>query len=168
MAKHEHLKQAPKTVKVGILTVSTTRSTADDKSGQWMKRQCEKEGHHIIDYRMVTDDSHEITKTVMSVLDKHRPDILLISGGTGISRADVTIEALKPLFVKELNAFAALFARLSFEQIDSAAILSRAMAGIIHSTAVFCLPGSLPACKLACTELIFMEINHIAAHLRSG
>lgn len=167
MAKKEHSKQAPKIVRVGIITVSTTRSSADDKSGQWMKRQCEKEGHEIVDYRIVTDDRHEITKAVSKSIDTHKPDILLVNGGTGISRTDVTIEALKPLFVKELIAFGALFATLSFHQIDSAAILSRATAGIIGDTAVFCLPGSLKGCKLACIELILPEIKHISAHLQN-
>ncbi len=167
MAKKDHLKQAPKTVKIGIITVSTTRSTGEDKSGQWMKRQCEKEGHEIVDYRIVTDDRHQITKAVSASIDIHKPDILLVNGGTGIGRTDVTIEAVSPLFVKEMTAFGTLFAKLSFHQIDSAAILSRATAGVIGDTAVFCLPGSLKACKLACIELILPEIAHVAAHLRN-
>ena len=168
MTKKDHVKKKPQTVKVGIITISTTRSAAEDKSGQWMKKQCEKEGHEIVDYRIVTDDRHEITKSVSALIHHGRPDILLINGGTGISPTDVTIEAISPLFVKEMTAFGALFARLSFEQIDSAAILSRATAGIIGDTAVFCLPGSLRACKLACIELILPEIGHIAAHLQTG
>ena len=166
MGKKDHLRQAPKTVKVGLITVSTTRAAESDKSGQWMKTQCEKEGHEIIDYRIVTDDRHEITKTVTASIATHKPDILLINGGTGISRSDVTIEAVKPLLVKEMTAFGAIFAKVSFDEIDSAAILSRAMAGVIGDTAVFCMPGSLKACKLACIELILPEIKHIVAHLR--
>lgn len=166
MGKHEHQKNAPKTVSVGIVTVSTTRSAAADTSGQWMKTQCEKEGHQIADYRIVTDERSMIEKTVITLIESHLPQVVLVNGGTGISPADVTIEALKPMFAKELTAFGILFAKLSFEQVDSAAILSRAMAGIIGSTAVFCLPGSLKACKMACIELILPEINHIAAHLQ--
>ncbi len=167
MAEKAHLKQAPKIIKIGIITVSTTRSTDEDKSGKWMKGQCEKEGHEIVDYRIVTDDRHEITKAVSLSIDIHKPDIILVNGGTGIGRTDVTIEAISPLFAKEMTAFGTLFAKLSFQQIDSAAILSRATAGIIGDTAVFCLPGSRKACKLACIELILPEIAHIAAHLQN-
>ncbi len=166
MSRHEHSRQAPETITIGIITVSTTRSAETDKSGQWMKRLAEKEAHRIIDYRIITDDRHSIVKAVAATLDRN-PHILLISGGTGISPTDVTIEAIRPLFIKELTAFGILFAQLSFEQIDSAALMSRATAGVIGNTAVFCLPGSMNACKLACRELIFPEIKHIAAHLAS-
>lgn len=166
MGRHEHSKQAPDTIAVGIVTVSTTRSAETDKSGQWMKRLAVKEGHRVVDYRIITDDRHTIVRAVAEAMGRN-PHILLVNGGTGISPADVTIEAIRPLFVKELTAFGILFAQLSFEQIDSAAILSRATAGVIGNTAVFCLPGSLNACKLACKELIFPEIKHIAAHLGS-
>jgi molybdenum cofactor biosynthesis protein B len=89
-----------------------------------------------------------------------------MSGGTGIGPQDVTIEAVRPLFDKELSAFGVLFAMLSFEEIDSAAFLSRATAGIIGPTIVFNLPGSLKACKLACRNLIFPEIGHLIKHLQ--
>jgi molybdopterin adenylyltransferase len=167
MGRNEHLKQAPKIIKISIITVSTTRSAAEDKSGSWIKRECEKEGHEITDYRIVTDNRHEITKAISATIDTHRPDIVIVNGGTGISSSDVTIEAVKPLFTKELTGFSILFATLSFQQIDSAAILSRATAGVIGNTALFCMPGSLNACKLACIELIFPEIPHLVAHLRN-
>ena len=167
MGKKEHLKQAPDTVNICIVTVSTTRNVDTDKSGQWIKKQCEKEGHKIADYRIVTDERNAITKLLSSLIRTHGPDIIIVNGGTGISPTDVTIEAVKPLLAKELTAFASIFAKLSFEQIDSAAILSRAMAGVIHQTVIFCLPGSLNACKLACIEMIFPEIKHIVAHLQN-
>jgi molybdenum cofactor biosynthesis protein B len=91
---------------------------------------------------------------------------LLVTGGTGITPRDVTIEALKPLFAKEMPAFAAIFAQLSYEEIDSAAILSRAAAGVIGATVVFCMPGSKKACQLACNALIFPELGHVVAHIR--
>ena len=166
MTKKEHTKQAPQTVSVAVVTVSSTRSAESDKSGAWMKSLCKKEGHTIVGYHIVPDDRHTITRTVSSLIETSRPDIILVNGGTGISPKDVTIEAIRPLFTKEMTAFGVLFAKLSFGEIDSAAILSRAAAGIVGNTAVFCLPGSLKACKLACIELIGPEIEHIAAHLR--
>ena len=89
-----------------------------------------------------------------------------MTGGSGISPKDVTIEAVKPLFEKELTAFGVLFAQLSFEEIDSAAILSRATAGIANNSIIFCMPGSIKACKLACKNLIFPELGHILKHIK--
>ena len=91
--------------------------------------------------------------------------VLIMTGGTGLSPRDVTIEAAQPFFDKTLTAFGPVFAQLSFEEIDSAAIGSRATAGIIQNILVFCIPGSLKACKLACNELIFPEIGHLLKHM---
>ncbi len=167
MGHKEHKKQAPESLRVGILTVSTSRSLSEDKSGHWMKRQAEREGHKVEAHRLVGDDETEISGAVREAVDELFLDLLLITGGTGLSPADVTIEAVRPMFKKELPAFSALFSQLSYESIDSAAIVSRAAAGIIGETAVFCLPGSINACKLACKALIFPEAGHIAAHLRT-
>ena len=89
-----------------------------------------------------------------------------MTGGTGITKKDVTIEAVSPLFVKELTAFGPLFAQLSMAEINSAAIMSRATAGVIGDTVVFCMPGSLNACKLACSKLIFPELGHLVKHVQ--
>ena len=88
-----------------------------------------------------------------------------MTGGTGITKKDVTIEAVSPLFTKTLTGFGPLFAKLSFDEIGSAAFLSRATAGVIEKSVVFCLPGSLNACKLACRELIFPELGHLVKHI---
>ena len=165
MGKKQHLHNAPGTIRTGIITVSSSRSEKDDKSGQWIKKQAEKEGHRVAVYRVIADNSRIIAKAVADGIGEHDLHAMILTGGTGISSADVTIEALQPMFSKEMGAFATLFTQLSFEKIDSAALLSRAAAGIIGKTAVFCIPGSINACKLACMELIFPEINHIAAHL---
>lgn len=149
------------------MTVSSTRPLADDVSGRWMKKQAEKEGHEVVIHRVVGDDRGLIEQATWEIITGPAPNILLITGGTGLTLSDVTIEAVRPLFIKELTAFATLFALLSFEEIDSAAILSRATAGVINKTTVFCLPGSLNACKLACKSLIFPEAGHIAAHVRT-
>ncbi len=102
------------------------------------------------------------------VIREHDPHAILVIGGTGISSADVTIEAIRPLFTKELTAFGPLFAQLSYEEIGSAAMLSRAMAGVVGETLVFCIPGSLNACKLACKELIFHELGHLVKHVQEN
>jgi molybdenum cofactor biosynthesis protein B len=165
MSTGEHKKDAPNRVTVGIITVSTTRTLQTDKSGQWMEKLAKKEGHNVVLHRVVTDDAPAIVNTIREAIQESRPQVLVLSGGTGISPKDVTIEAVKPLFEKELTGFSSVFAQLSFEEIDSAAILSRATAGVVGQTILFCIPGSLKACKLACKALIFPELGHLVKHL---
>ena len=105
---------------------------------------------------------------VLDVIQNERPQVILMNGGTGITKKDVTIEAVNPLFGKTLTGFGPLFAKLSFDEIGSAAFLSRATAGVIEDTVVFCMPGSLNACKLACRELIFPELGHLVKHVTEG
>ena len=121
----------------------------------------------MVVHRVVGDNKEIIARTVWEIVADKAPNILLLTGGTGLNPTDVTIEAVRPMFAKELTAFGSLFSYLSFEKIDSAAILSRATAGVINQTTVFCLPGSLNACKLACRALIFPEAGHISAHVNN-
>lgn len=164
MGTHQHKKEAPRNLKIAVVSVSTTRSLADDKSGAWIKKQAKKEGHEVVVHHVVNDDRTAIQEMLEQIVWKIEPDVILITGGTGISPRDVTIEAVSPMFEKHLTAFGPLFAQLSFEEIDSAAIMSRATAGVIHGVIVFCMPGSLNACKLACNALIFPELGHLVKH----
>lgn len=166
MGVHQHRKKAPASVDLGILTVSTTRTLETDESGRWISKQANKEKHQVLFHRVVTDEMNAIRNAALKAMRRHALNALLITGGTGITPQDVTIEAIKPLFTKEMTAFGVLFAQLSYEEIDSAAILSRAAAGVIGNTAVFCMPGSKKACRLACKALIFPELGHVVAHLR--
>ena len=165
MGFKKHKANAPKKVNVGIITVSSTRSITEDKSGQWISKRVKKEGHQLVLHRVIPDETGTITQTLHETISDYGAQVILVTGGTGISNKDVTIEAVRPFFKKELTAFGALFAQLSFEQIDSSALLSRATAGVIGATIVFCIPGSLKACKLACKALIFPELGHIVKHI---
>ena len=166
MGTEEHKATAPKHLNIGILSISTTRTLAEDKSGHWISKHSKKEGHRVVYHQVVPDDAPVIAQTISAVLRDHSPHALLLTGGTGISPKDVTIEAVRPLLSKELTAFSILFSQLSFEEIDAAALLSRAMAGVIDGALVFCMPGSLNACKLACNALIFPELGHLVRHLQ--
>ncbi len=161
-----HKKNVPQNIKIAVITVSTTRKLSEDKSGTWIKKQAKKEGHEVIIHQVVTDDIQAIAELTEHITQKICPDAVIMTGGTGISQQDVTIEAVKPLFEKELTAFGVLFAQLSFEEIDTAAILSRATAGIANNSIIFCMPGSIKACKLACKNLIFPELGHILKHIK--
>jgi len=162
----EHKKHAPSELTIGLLTISTTRSEAEDKAGLWIRKRIAKEGHSTVLYKVIPDDRHVIEKTVLDALINISPDALILTGGTGISAKDVTIEAIRPLLSKELTAFGAIFSQLSFEEIDSAALLSRATAGIAMDTVIFCIPGSISAVKLACSALIFPELGHLIRHIK--
>ncbi|NVM20735.1 MAG: molybdenum cofactor biosynthesis protein MoaB [Desulfobacterales bacterium] len=168
MSTKEHKAGTPKSLNLAILTVSTTRSLADDKSGHWIRKQAEKKGHGVVFHQVVPDDKDRIADKIRTVIYDHNPHAILVTGGTGIGPADVTIEAVRPMFTKELTAFGPLFSQLSYEEIESAALLSRATAGIIGQTLLFCMPGSIKACKLACKELIFPELGHLIRHVQEG
>jgi molybdenum cofactor biosynthesis protein B len=168
MGTKRHRAKALKKVKVGIVAVSSTRTLANDKSGRWISKRAKKEGHEVVLHRVVPDETGIITKTVHETISDYGAQVILVTGGTGISNKDVTIEAVLPLFKKELTAFGPLFAQLSFEQIDSAALLSRATAGVVGETVVFCMPGSLKACQLACKALIFPELGHLVKHIHES
>jgi len=168
MSTSSHKADAPKQIRAGIITVSTTRGLTEDQSGRWMSKRLVKEGHTVAFHVVVPDIAEEIEAAVLQAIAEHKPQAILVTGGTGISRQDVTIETVRPMFQKEMTAFGVLFAQLSFEQVDSAAVLSRATAGIVADTVLFCIPGSLKACKLACKALIFPELGHIARHLVVG
>jgi molybdenum cofactor biosynthesis protein B len=168
MGVEEHKKNAFPTVNLGIITLSTTRGPAEDDSGNWMAEEARLKGHDVLFHRVLPDDAQIIRQTVLSLIGDHDPHVVLMNGGTGTSPQDVTIEAVRPLFQKELTAFGALFAQLSYTEIGSAAMLSRASAGIIRDTALFCMPGSIKACRLACSSLIFPELGHLVKHIRKG
>ena len=163
MGVQDHKKNTPKSVKVGIITLSSTRTLAEDHSGHWISRALQQAGHHLAFHFIVLDN----IDAIKTILFKHIsvPDIIIMNGGTGISPHDLTIECMRPLFEKELTSFGALFANLSFNEIGSAALLSRATAGIMQGTVIFCIPGSLKACQLACNVLILPELGHLVKHL---
>jgi molybdopterin adenylyltransferase len=165
MGTREHKQHAPSRLKVGVLSISSTRNLENDAGGQWIRKEAEKEGHTVVCHRVVIDDVRAIRNALCEAINSHGPQLIIMTGGTGLAPKDVTIEAVRPLFRKELTAFGPVVAQLSFEEIDSAAILSRATAGIVGKAVVCCIPGSINACKLICRNLIFPEAGHLVKHL---
>ena len=164
MGHKEHRHGAPRTAKLAILTVSTTRTLETDESGQWMAQRAARQGQTVVAHKVVTDQADAIRQSLLDIIASASPQAVIVTGGTGITPQDVTIEAIKPLFIKELTAFGVLFTQLSFDEIGSAAMLSRATAGVIGQSLVFCIPGSLNACKLACKKMILPELGHLIRH----
>ncbi|KUJ99051.1 MAG: Molybdenum cofactor biosynthesis protein B [Thermococcales archaeon 44_46] len=168
MGVEEHKAKAPKKFKFAVITVSDTasRGKREDLSGYYIIEELKKEGNENVYYAVVPDEKLKIIKAVIEALEK--ADVVITTGGTGITRRDVTIEALRPLFDKELVGFGEIFRLKSYEEVGTAAVLSRATAGITRdkeSKVVFCLPGSLNAVKTA-LEIIKKEAYHILKHAR--
>jgi molybdenum cofactor biosynthesis protein B len=167
MSKEEHKQTAPRSVTCKVITVSDTRTEETDKSGQLMKSLLKEHGHVIGDYVIVKDTREEITREVLRGCSDDSIDIILTNGGTGIAKRDVTIETVQALFEKEISGFGELFRMLSYtEDIGSAAILSRAIAGVIQNKAIFSTPGSTGAVRLAMNKLILPELGHIVRELK--
>ena len=161
---HLHREEIPSIVSVAILSVSSSRSLEQDQSGDLIRDMIQDKGHRVTDREMVKDDVTLIRKAFERML-RTEARAIVVTGGTGITPTDVTVEALRPLLDKELTAFGSLFTQLSYEEIGPAAILSRAFAGVVKDKAVFCIPGSSKACKLAMGKIILAELPHLIAHL---
>jgi molybdopterin adenylyltransferase len=163
----EHKQEAQKSVNCKVITVSDTRNKDNDKSGQLMMELLKNSGHLIVDYVIVKDEREPIREEVLKGCNDPEIDVILTNGGTGIALRDVTIETVQSLFDKEITGFGELFRMLSYqEDIGSAAILSRAIAGVIGNKAVFATPGSSGAVKLAMNKLILPELGHVVRELK--
>ncbi len=134
-------------VGIAVLTVSDTRSLEDDKSGQTLVDRISKAGHRLADRAIVKDDVPAIRKQVENWTAREDVDVVISTGGTGFTGRDVTPDALEPIFEKRMDGFSEVFHRLSFDKIGTSTIQSRATAGVVGTTFVFCLPGSPGACK---------------------
>ncbi|EIJ79265.1 molybdenum cofactor synthesis domain protein [Bacillus methanolicus PB1] len=167
MSTTEHKKEAPRKVRCKVITVSDTRDKRTDKSGKLMIELLEGAGHSIIDYVIVKDEEIAIREEVLKGCQNPDIDVILTNGGTGIAKRDVTIETVSSLIDKEITGFGELFRMISYqEDIGSAAILSRAAAGVIKDKAVFSTPGSTGAVRLAMNKLILPELGHVVRELR--
>ncbi len=162
---HPHVKDAPEKVRIGVLTVSNTRGLDQDTSGDGISSLIEAGGHIVAGRKAVKDSVPQIQDALAEMLADS--DAVVITGGTGVTPTDVTLEAVTPLFKKELPAFGSVFSRLSYDEVGAAAILSRACAGIIRDRAVFCLPGSANACILAMERIILPVVSHLVFHIRA-
>lgn len=141
-------------LRIAVLTVSDTRTAKDDQSGDYLVRQIGMSGHSLQSRGLVKDDMASISDQVKSWSADKEIDVILTTGGTGMTGRDVTVEAVSPLFSKALEGFSVLFHKMSFDSIGLTTLQSRACAGLIDATFVFCLPGSTGAVQQAWNEII--------------
>jgi len=142
-----------------VLTVSDTRTPADDKSGDYLVAALQQEGHHLAERAVLRDDRYQLRALVSKWIADANVDGVLVTGGTGFTGRDSTPEALLPLLDKEMPGFGELFRTISFDEIGTSSLQSRAFAGLANSTFLFCLPGSTSACRTGWEKIIRVQLD---------
>jgi molybdenum cofactor biosynthesis protein B len=165
MSVASHRSQAPARVACAVLTISDTRTTETDTGGRAIADLLASAGHPVVERRLVRDEPAQVAETVRTWMARGDVQAIITTGGTGLSTRDSTYEALAGLFVKRIDGFGELFRSLSFQEIGSAAMLSRAAAGIAGGCVIFLLPGSEPAVRLGMEKLILPELGHVVGQL---
>jgi molybdopterin adenylyltransferase len=147
-------------VRIAVLTVSDTRSLAEDKSGDTLAAMIVADGHQLAARSLVKDDIPAIRQTVQGWIADAGIDVVITTGGTGFTGRDVTPEAIKPLFEKEIDGFSTVFHMLSYAKVGTSTIQSRACGGLAQGTYIFCLPGSPGACKDAWNGILKFQLDN--------
>ena len=161
MSHVEHRAASPTTVRCYVLTISDTRNDDTDTGGQAIVELLTAHGHVVVGRRIVRDEPVDVVRTVSEQLDGPEAQVVITTGGTGISSRDCTYEAIAGLIEKGLDGFGELFRMLSYQEIGSAAMMSRASAGLVRGKIVISLPGSEHAVRLAMTKLVLPELGHM-------
>ncbi|HWE03641.1 MAG TPA: MogA/MoaB family molybdenum cofactor biosynthesis protein [Tepidisphaeraceae bacterium] len=149
-----------------VITLSDTRTEATDTSGRRIRELLAETGHAVVEYRIIPDEADELHHLLTEMLTRGDIDAVLTNGGTGVSRRDRTIEVVQRHLDQELPGFGEIFRSLSFDEIGSGAMMSRAVAGIGRGKVIFAMPGSTPAVELAMSRLILPELKHLLNELR--
>ena len=145
---------------IAILVVSDSRTDADDISGKTLAERATGAGHQIVEKKIVVDDIYQIRAAVSSWIAADQVNVIITTGGTGVTGRDGTPEAVEPLLDKLLDGFGEIFRMLSYQEIKTSTIQSRAIAGVANATYIFCLPGSSGACRTAWDDLIKEQLDH--------
>lgn len=171
----KHMDESPEKLTASVVTVSDSKfelwgkdrdqAMKEDTSGKTILDALQEAGHEIVSYTIVPDIYDLIVEAIEDILEDTRPDIIITTGGTGISSRDTTVEALESILEKTLPGFGEYFRKLSFEEIGSAAILTRATAGVAEGSVIFALPGSPNACSTG-MGIIIKEAPHLVKHAK--
>ncbi|GAB4533458.1 MAG: molybdenum cofactor biosynthesis protein MoaB [Pleurocapsa sp.] len=154
-------------INCAVITVSDTRTVETDKSGQVIQQLLENKGHKILEYAIVKDELEQIRATLNQLDTNSKLQAIIVNGGTGIAPRDTTFDVISSLLTKTIPGFGEIFRYLSYQEIGSRAIASRAVAGVKNNKLIFSLPGSSNAVKLAMNELILPELNHLVKQINS-
>jgi molybdenum cofactor biosynthesis protein B len=158
MSKHEHRNFVP--LNIAVLVISDTRTDATDKSGKLLADRLSGAGHNLHARKIVPDDITRIRDSVAEWVADAAVQAIITTGGTGVTGRDGTPEAIKPLFEKEIEGFGELFRYLSYTEIGTSSLQSRAIAGVANGTYIFCLPGSSGACATAWDKILSQQLDY--------
>jgi molybdenum cofactor biosynthesis protein B len=161
MGHQEHKREAPKILSLAVISISDSRTLADDESGRLIVDTLKNNGHKMTVYEMLNNDTKSISARLNYLLSDSQTEVIITTGGTGIGRRDITVETVTPLLDKKLDGFGELFRSLSYQEIGSSSIMSRALCGVAGGKVIICLPGSLAAVSLALDKIIIPEIGHL-------
>lgn len=162
LTTHEHMTEERQFIplRIAVLTISDTRTEETDTSGKMLVERLTKAGHELAEKLIVPDDIYRIRAVVSRWIADPAVNVVLTTGGTGVTGRDGTPEAVKPLFDKEIEGFGEVFRTVSYEQIKTSTLQSRALAGVANATYVFCVPGSSSACRTAWDKLIEQQLDY--------
>jgi molybdopterin adenylyltransferase len=145
---------------IAVITISDTRTSADDKSGDTLVQRIQDAGHNLMDRRIVKDEVRQIRAATRALVKRKDVDVIITTGGTGLTGRDVTVEAMRPLFDKEIEGFGVVFHMISYQKIKTSTMQSRATAGVVAGKYVFCLPGSPGACRDGWDEILAYQLDY--------
>jgi molybdopterin adenylyltransferase len=161
MGYQEHKHHVPDNVNCAVIIISGTRTEQTDESGKLIMDALKQDGHNVTSYSLLKNDAEAILGKIDEIINDGSTQVIITSGGTGASHQDITIETISPVLEKKMDGFGELFRSLTFQEIGTGSILSRAMAGIIKGKVIISLPGSLGAVKLAMEKIILPEVGHL-------
>jgi molybdenum cofactor biosynthesis protein B len=168
MSLEQHRRDSTSALRFAVITISDTRDAATDRGGAFLVESVESAGHTVALRAIVKDERDAIERGVLRAVDSPEVDLVLTTGGTGIAPRDVTAPTLEALFDSAIPGFGELFRWLSFREIGSASILSRATAGLVRGKVVIALPGSPKALELAMREIVLKEAGHLVSQTRAA
>jgi molybdenum cofactor biosynthesis protein B len=161
MGYHDHKEKSPKSVSFAVVTISDSRTEADDESGKMLKQRLSDGGHRVTSYGILKNEADSIKKKILELIEDKETQVIITTGGTGASHRDVTIETITPILEKKLDGFGELFRQLTYQEIGTGSIMSRAVAGVVRGKVIICIPGSLGATTLAMDKIILPEVGHM-------
>lgn len=167
MSLEQHKGAAPARLRFAVITISDTRDAASDRGGPYLVERVEGAGHAVAQRAIVKDEREQIADAVRAAVADAGVDLVLTTGGTGIAPRDVTYDTLKGVFDSEIPGFGELFRMLSYQQIGAAALLSRAIGGVLAGKVVLAMPGSPKALALAMDEIVLREAAHLVQQTRA-
>ena len=161
MGYHEHKKQENKNIGCAVIVTSDSRTEETDESGKLIKQRLLDRGHKVVYYCILKNDAQTLKNKIIELIKQDTLQVIITSGGTGLSHKDVTIDTIQPMLEKRLDGFGELFRNLTYQELGTASIMSRATSGIINGKIIICFPGSLGAATLAMDKIILLEIGHL-------